>query len=259
MSSNSVNRERLLELLSIRAAEGVSPEQSVEIDALLRDHPDVDPAIFDLPAAGAWLAQHQGALEEMPADLAGRIEAAAIRAGRSAGGEVAGRIDPGPWRMLAITGWLAAAAAIAFGIFTALRPVPVQPVPGLAERRAGLLAAGGDVRTVAWSGATPSVTGVSGDVVWSDQRGEGYARVSGLPVNDTQTTQYQLWVFDPTRPNPDQPVHAGVFDVPAGAGEVIVPISPSLRTKSVAVFAVSREKPGGSVLPTADQVLLVAK
>lgn len=255
--SVSVNRERLLELLSLRAAEGASPEQSAEIAALLRDHPDVDPAIFDVPAAGAWLAQHQGALEDMPADLAGRIQAAAARNARTP--DVVGRIEPGPWRSLAITGWLVAAAAIALGIFVALRPAPVPAVPGLAERRAGLLAAGGDVRTVAWSGATPNVTGVSGDVVWSDQRGEGYARVSGLPVNDTQTTQYQLWVFDPTRPNPDQPVHAGVFDVPAGVGEVIVPISPSLRTKAVAVFAVSREKPGGSVLPTADQVLLVAK
>ncbi len=89
--------------------------------------------------------------------------------------------------------------------------------------------------------------GVGGDVVWTAGRGEGYLRVAGIAANDPREFQYQLWIVDSTRDS-RFPVDGGVFDVPAGTSEVIVPIRAALPVGEAAVFAVSVEKPGGVVV-----------
>ena len=71
-------------------------------------------------------------------------------------------------------------------------------------------------------------------------------RLAGLVANDPGTAQYQLWIVDPERDQ--RPVDGGVFDVPSGGGEVIIPIDPKLRIKSPAAFAITLEKPGGVVV-----------
>jgi len=49
-------RERLLELLADRATQGLSAEESRELEALLREHPDVDADTLDRVAAAVYLA-----------------------------------------------------------------------------------------------------------------------------------------------------------------------------------------------------------
>jgi hypothetical protein len=99
---------------------------------------------------------------------------------------------------------------------------------------------------------------VSGDVVWDDTTNEGVVRLRGLTPNDAAALQYQLWVFDPTRSNPDVPVHAGVFDVAMVGEDVLIKIRPSLPIGEAGAFAVSQERRGGSVTPTMENVVGVA-
>lgn len=92
------------------------------------------------------------------------------------------------------------------------------------------------------SGAT-----VCGDVVWNRERGEGFLRVEGIAPNDPSEFQYQLWIVDASR-DERYPVDGGVFDVPSGCREVVIPIKAALPVREAALFAVSVEKPGGTVV-----------
>ena len=87
---------------------------------------------------------------------------------------------------------------------------------------------------------------MTGDVVWNDARQEGYLLLSGMPVNDPGTSQYQLWLVDPERDS--NPVDGGVFDIPAGEETVIIPIAAKLEVDDPIAFAITREKPGGVVV-----------
>lgn len=82
-------------------------------------------------------------------------------------------------------------------------------------------------------------------------------RLIGLKSNDVRRWHYQLWIFDKTR---DQryPVDGGVFDVPAGATEVFVPINARVPVGSAVMFAVTVEAPGGVVVSTRERVALLA-
>ena len=124
-----------------------------------------------------------------------------------------------------------------------------------ADARSELLADAG-TETIPWAQpADPRYAQVSGDVVWNDDRQEGYLRLAGMPVNDPAQSQYQLWVVDPDRDA--NPVDGGVFDIPAGTGEVIVPITAKLAVDQPVAFAITREKPGGVVV-SAGPLLVVA-
>ena len=48
----------------------------------------------------------------------------------------------------------------------------------------------------------------------------------------------------------------GVFDVPAGRDEVLVPVHPTLTVSRAVAFAVTVEQPGGAVV--SDRAKLVA-
>jgi anti-sigma-K factor RskA len=96
---------------------------------------------------------------------------------------------------------------------------------------------------------------VTGDVVWSDSEQAGYMRLSGLVANNADSAQYQLWIVDPDRD--ERPVDGGVFDVPAGVDEVIIPIDSKLDISAPAAFAITLEQPGGVVV-SAGPLLVVA-
>jgi len=78
-------------------------------------------------------------------------------------------------------------------------------------------------------------------------------RLSGLPANRSAAEQYQLWIVDPSRD--ERPIDGGVFDIPAGVDEVIVPIDAKLRAADPKAFAITLEQPGGVVV--SDGPLLV--
>ena len=100
--------------------------------------------------------------------------------------------------------------------------------------------------------------GVIGDLVWDDRQQEGYMRFKGLAPNDPDVYQYQLWIFDATR-DERHPVDGGVFDVPSGSDEVIVPIRAKLPVGEPVLFAITVEKPGGVVVSDRERIALVAK
>jgi len=125
------------------------------------------------------------------------------------------------------------------------------------EARAALLTQAKDWLQVDWAaGTTPFADPVVGDVVWSNSRQQGFLRFVGMPINDPNSEQYQLWIIDPKRD--DEPIDGGVFDV-TETGEVIIPIDAKLRVVDPAAFAVTIEKPGGVVVSNQQRLPLLAK
>jgi len=170
-------------------------------------------------------------------------------------------------------GWLAAAACLVLAIFGWERsppplppvvvvapppvtpPPPAQPAPPTAaEERAALLAKTDSLKIPLGATKDPAAAGVTGDVVWDPATQRGFLHFAGLAPNDPAVRQYQIWIFDAGR-DKRYPVDGGVFDVPANAGEVIIPIRASLMVRKPAAFAVTVEKPGGVVVTGREHVI----
>jgi hypothetical protein len=124
-------------------------------------------------------------------------------------------------------------------------PEPGTP-PTAAEARVALLGLSETMQTPWGDSAWEEFDDVQGDVVWNDELQEGYLRLANMPANDPSRTQYQLWIVDPARD--EEPVDGGVFDIPPGAREVVVPIRAKLAVRSPSAFAITREQPGGVVV-----------
>jgi anti-sigma-K factor RskA len=137
-----------------------------------------------------------------------------------------------------------------------LPPPPPPPTP--AEERAALLAKTDSLKVTLGATKDPAAKGVSGDVVWDPVTQQGFLRFVGLPQNDPKVHQYQLWIFDATR---DQryPVDGGVFDIPANASEVVIPIHARLPVQNAKAFAVTLEKSGGVVVSGREHILVLAQ
>lgn len=174
-------------------------------------------------------------------------------------------------RIGAVTGWLAAvAAAIAAAIIWISRPtVPVIPT-GPDNTLAGLIARGAAELTIVHpdapkfasgrvAGLDPAdFAGIGGTAAWEPGSGLGVAEITGLPVNDAATWQYQAWVIDPAK---GSPVPAGVFDVVAnadGTTSVSVTFDPTLPIGSAAALAITIEPVGGQLEPNLDQLIAIA-
>jgi hypothetical protein len=165
-------------------------------------------------------------------------------------------------------GWWAAAACLVLAVLGWLRsPPPSAPTPSAGEhqtaptpaaRRAQLIASGRAQRADIPAGADPAAPGVTGDVVWDPVSQSGYLRFVGLKPNDPAVQQYQIWVFDADR---DQryPVDGGVFDVPAGDGDVVIPIRVAVPVRAAKAFAVTVEKPGGVVVSAREHIVALAQ
>ncbi|WP_405238286.1 anti-sigma factor domain-containing protein [Lentisalinibacter orientalis] len=267
--------EEMLDLLVARATEGLSPEEERELERLLAADGETDPEDIELAAAAATNAFAAGAGygEEMPAGLKDRLLAdARARTGGDTPRASATVTDigsrsrrhedrqasSGNGGLAGSTfnrlGW-AAAAMLLVALLVVNRPLPQEP-GGVdpVDARAELIREAPGTMVLPWS--PPDVdeyAGVRGDVVWNNEKQEGYLRLAGMPANDPARSQYQLWIVDPERD--EQPVDGGVFDVPAGAGEVIVPIRAKLGVIDPQAFAITREQPGGVVV--SDGPLLV--
>jgi len=198
-----------------------------------------------------------GDVEAPPAEFLGRLESAGRRqvaANARPPGPVRQASAPAPLRALAFAGWLVAAALLVS--FLLLRPNgDLDPY----ARRADLIADAGDLIRIDWTATEdPAATGASGDVVWSSSSQEGYMRFRNLAPNIPEQSQYQLWIFDPTRADWEaKPVDGGVFDVPTD-GEVVVPIAAKLAVRETALFAVTIEVPGGVVVSEREHLVLTA-
>lgn len=105
-------------------------------------------------------------------------------------------------------------------------------------------------------GNVKEIREVSGDVVWSDAKQEGYMRLTGVPVNDPSKETYQLWIIDETQ-DPKTPIDGGTFDVKAN-GEVVIPIDARLKARNPKAFAITIEKPGGVVVSERKRLVALA-
>jgi anti-sigma-K factor RskA len=131
------------------------------------------------------------------------------------------------------------------------------PAPGVVEARTALLGLDGTVQTPWGDSSWAEFAEVQGDVVWNDERQEGYLRLTNMPANDPTQAQYQLWIVDPGRD--EEPVDGGVFDVPPGLREVLVPIRAKLSVRSPAAFAITREQPGGVVVSEGPLLMVASR
>jgi hypothetical protein len=101
---------------------------------------------------------------------------------------------------------------------------------------------------------------LTGDVVFDPASQAGFMRFRGIPVNDPRLSQYQLWITDGSREQP-QPVDGGVFDVSQGdaGSDVIIPFSAKLPIGRPTAFVITLEQPGGVVVSKQERVFALAK
>jgi hypothetical protein len=277
--------EAMVDLLVKQVTDGLSPAERRGLDVL--DSAVVSAHLRDFERAAAAIAlagnsnpaplppdlarrlalqaeQHFGAVAaaDKPIDLAAARSAAAARA-------------PAAAPRSGAYGWLAAAACLVLAVVAWNRPPPQAPTahvspppaavpppsappvpPTPAEERAALLAKADSLKVAFGATKDPAAHGVSGDVVWDPVTQRGFMRLVGLAPNDPSMHQYQLWIFDGGR-DKRYPVDGGVFDIPANATEVVLPIRAALPVLSPKAFAVTVEKPGGVVVSGREHVVVL--
>ena len=258
-----------------RAADLVTGELSLEQELELRS--TVDPLAleeFELAAGELSLLVRK---EEMPRGSAQRIEAG-IRleiqrgAARPQGSHAAGRrssaargplgqgaprsSDARPAVSTVGLGW---ALALVLLSWIVLEPTlrSASDTDQVAAANA-LLASASDAVHLDWvHGGDPLAARATGEVRWSDEAGVGTMLFQGLPQNDPEVAQYQLWIFDGTRPDSSaRPVDGGVFDVTGD--ETRVAIDARLPVGEATLFAVTLERPGGVVVSSRERLMLTA-
>jgi hypothetical protein len=283
--------EAMVDLLIKQVTEGLSPDEQRALDVM--DSEMASAYLRDLErAAAAVTLAGSGAERPLPAALSARIaqqaaehfaaanqvtDLAAARAtaaykavhdqaaapSRARGGGAYGWIAAAACLVLAVIGWErspppAAPVAVATPP-PVVAPPPEKPVPPTAaEQRAALLAKADSLKIPLGATKDPAAAGVTGDVVWDPVTQRGFLHFTGLPPNDPSVHQYQIWIFDSGR-DKRYPVDGGVFDVPADAGEVVIPIRASLMVRKPAAFAVTIEKPGGVVVSGRERVVALGQ
>ena len=264
---NEIEDERLGELLMQRATGALSAPEADALAQALAKLPPGEVARWERAAAelaAAFAAADPATHEPMPAALADRIISSGEAMVRSQPRVLpVTPLAPAPRvSALAWSGWVAAAAALVLWIAsprTVVRAPEVAPVRTVAQLRDSLLALDPVSERLAWTATTDSAaTGAGGDVVWSNRAQRGVMRIVGLQANDRARWQYQLWIFDKAR-DQKYPVDGGVFDVPAGQSEVLVPIDARVPVGDAVMFAVTVEHAGGVVVSTRERIALLAQ
>ena len=261
MMAESSNVDRLLNLMGEQALFGLDQGEQHELTELAAKHPNVQADEMDVLAAEIELSGLPAAQFKLPDHLQQEIRLA-MPSGKFARSAVEpAHTSRRDWMRHAASwsGWVAAAVMlIAFlGRDLKNRPQIIQLTPN--EARAQLLATVEDSLRVDWTVTEDEAArAAAGDVVWSNAAQEGYMRFTGLAANDPSQSQYQLWIFD-SQQDERYPIDGGVFDIPPGADEVIVPIAAKLDVARPYMFAITIEKPGGVVVSSRERLPLLAK
>lgn len=262
--SNPSKVDRAMDLLADEATQGLSAAEQAELLSLLPECPELDPGSFGVAAAALDCAMACGDREALPKHLrewvlkaAESSERARLRPGIPAVGPsgASGRgARVGLW--VGRAGWLVAAAVLVAAIPAWLN-VRTPSSPGAAL---GMLEASArDLVRIAWTrGPDKTGSAVTGELVWSPARQEGFMVFTGLAANDPSKEQYQLWIFDADR-DERYPVHGGVFNAPAGGGRTVVKIEPRLAVPKAFQFVVTVERPGGVWVSDRSRIPALAK
>ena len=278
-------KKRMLELLADDATSDLNESELLELKALEREFPEwKDDSSFEYAAASIGLLGLKS-VEPMPKPLRSKVLA---DADSFFGEEVSSKITEKETQVsetpvfsdavsekpaFDITRWLgwglAAAACLALVANVWLTRFPdgsniakndppsaVEKEKTATEKRDALLASTQNLVKTNWS--SPDKTKkLEGEVIWSDEKQEGYMTFKGLEANDKAKEAYQLWIFRDEKLEP-HPIDGGVFDVNKD-GEVVIPIDAKLKVKSPKVFAVTVEKPGGVVVSGREKIVALAK
>ena len=114
-----------------------------------------------------------------------------------------------------------------------------------------------DTQRLEFASASDPYNGLTGEVIWNDEKQEGYMSLENLAVNDPTKNQYQLWIVDPERD--ELPVDGGVFDITEKDGKSIIPIRNALAINKPVAFVITLEQPGGVVKSKQEVVVALAK
>lgn len=285
---NEEVQEILFDLLTKQAMYGLDTAEQRQLEELSANANFRIDDSFDIAAAAIGLADLE--IEPMPSHLNAKILASAdsyFASAESASGSTERSVEMadsddmqptfgfepkrsslGSWLGWAIAG--AACIALAFNVYTTRFQGPTEIVKGPTptvtpekpdeKKQFDEMMAAPNMVKAQW-GAMPTASdelkGVSGEVVWSDEKQTGFMRFRGLPVNDKTKEQYQLWIFENAKLE-EHPKDGGVFDVSAD-GEVIIPIDAKLAARDPKVFAITIEKPGGVVVSDRKKIAALAK
>ncbi len=233
-------RERLLELLGEQALGPLGRRQELELEVLLRLHPDVDAHTFERVTAALELGLLARAPRSWPAAVRRGVEADAA-ANLFARGPASGAKGRGHGRGLREGShgalWLALAAgamlALALVVFWRHYEEPARPDAALAEGR--------------WMGelVAPGGGPALGTLHWDALRGSGTLHFEGLAPNDPGRQRYQLWLQDGERGH--APVSAALFDTPADGRPFSVALRPHLPVGRLTGALLTLEAPRGAL------------
>lgn len=260
MSTPLPQDDRLLDLLVKQATEGLTDAERSELESYLREHPEAARESFESTIALLDVSAPRS--ERLPPDLRSRI-LAATGAGTVVGGRAVVELRSS---RAAAGGWWAAAACLVLAIagwWPRIVGTPGVDVPrplSAAQERESLLSRDDIVRVQLAPAPGGDDAVLTGDVIFDPATQSGYMRFRGIPANDPRLAQYQLWIADGARPQPE-PVDGGVFDVPSTAanGDVIIPFRAKLTVGAPAAFVVTLEQPGGVVVSRQERVLALGK
>ncbi|BCX47825.1 anti-sigma K factor RskA [Haloferula helveola] len=197
-----------------------------------------------------------GESEEMPPELADRLWDLAGEKEAPGGATI---VEPAvsPWHRIVrhpASGWAIAAVLVLLLALQGMRGGNGSAQRLTADR---LVAESSDLLRLGFSGLG-EFEAAGGEVLWSDDRQQGFMRLTGIPVNDPTVAQYQLWIVDPQR-DADSPVDGGVFDIDARSHEVLIPIDAKLPINEPKAFVITLEQPGGVVKSKQETVVALAK
>ena len=246
---------RFDELCAGRALGDLTPEEEREWVALASEtglNPD---SAFELLAASIEVDAIQDHLEPLPAKLAARLHQWADETAKSAPTNIV-RAEIPAWKAIVanpFSGWAAAAAILILSLLLTRKETPIPP----AQAEIRLRSEAKDLIERSFAGIG-DFKDAGGKVIWSDQLQQGYMTLSGIPANDPNKAQYQLWVVDPAR-DADAPVDGGVFDIPSDGSPVVVPIAAKLALNKPQAFVITLEQPGGVVKSKQEKVVALAK
>jgi anti-sigma-K factor RskA len=232
--------DRLCELLADRALGAVTADEELELEALLAAGQRVDGLPFEMTAAVLELSMLRATdMTPMPSTVLVRIEAsgaawAAVTSQVVRPRRTSGRI----WRATVVgTPWMAAAACLVLAGLAWRRASGADPI-AVTEKDPNKTV----VQVAAWDGGPGK--SVHGRLCWSEDQQCGYLKLQGLPPNDCEH-QYQLWIID--QRGTGERISGGTFNC-TGSGECTVPFRPALHVQDAQEFAITMEKPGGTMM-----------
>lgn len=203
-------------------------------------------AMHEAAALGqaAFLAEEPAAWRPMPESLRGSLLGVASARALDMTGAARRANWPARW------GWAAAAAMVLVWVLSSVLLPGQQPVGTAVPVQAAA-----DVVRLPWRSEISGYEPVRGEIAWSDALQAGEMRFAGLPPNNPDLQQYQLWIVDPDRYA--HPVDGGVFDVPADA-DAVVPVAAKLNVHEPVAFAVTLEQRGGVVVSEGPLLMVAA-